>query len=227
MLNVTNLIGFGVKRGDATTTAEYTGSGSANPGGTFSSPRTISSIAIGTADAARFVVAAIMFQVSGNTGASPTTGVTIGGVTATKIGTSARSNNANDHVAEFWIAAVPTGTTADVIVSFTGSLFRMAISCFKVLGYSSVFANSAVGESSAISVSTTINGRANGCIIACATNNGSVTYSWTGLTLRVTATYSNTYTAASDNFASAQTGLTVTATQSSNNAPHCLSVVSL
>jgi hypothetical protein len=213
--------------GAAATTAEYAGSGSTNPGSAFSGPRTISAVAIGTADAARYVVAALLFQVSGNTGSSPTTGVTIGGVTATKIGTSARSNNANDHVAEFWIAAVPTGTTADVIVSFTGSLFRMAVSCFKVLGYSSVFANSAVGEASAISVSTTINGRANGCILACATNNGSNTYTWTNLTERADATYGNTYTAASDNFATAQTGLTVTATQSSNNAPHCLSVVSL
>lgn len=210
-----------------TTTAAYTGSSSENPGGTVSSPRTLTGISIGTADSARRVVAAIMFQESGNTGSSPITGVTIGGVSATRIGTVARSNNANDHICEFWVAAVPTGTTADVVITFTGSIYRWATSLFKVLGYSSVYNSNTGSTSSNTAVSATINGRANGCIIACVTNNGSNTYTWTNLTEAVDATYGNTYSAASDNFSTAQTGLSITATQSTNNSPQCISILSL
>lgn len=209
-----------------TTTAEYTGSGSENPGSLVGSPRTIAGIAIGSAVSTRYVVAAVMMQIDGG-GGSPTTGVTIGGVTAAKIGSSALSGNGTNHVAEFWIAAVPTGTTADVVVSFTGSIYRLAVSCFKVLGYSSVFDSATNGTTSTIAIAATINARANGCVIACVTNNGASSYTWTNLTERVEATYGNQYTAASDDFAAASPGLSITATQAVNNSPQCISIVSL
>ena len=211
---------------DATTTAEYTGSGLESPGGSLSSPRTFAGVSVGSADAGRHVVSAIMLQRTSGSG-SPVTGVTIGGVTATKIGSTGLSGHTLEHVAEFWIAAVPTGTTADVTVAFTGTIFRWAASLFKVLGYSSVHNSATAGTLSANAVSASINGRANGCIIACVLNNGVTSYTWTNLTERYDGTAAITFSAASDNFATAQTALSITATQAANNSPQCIAIVSL
>ena len=81
-------------------------------------------LAIGTADANRWVIAAICGYLLENTA-----NVTIGGVSATKI-TGVWADN---YFADLWIANVPTGTTANVVVTFTTNqgwganvaLFRM------------------------------------------------------------------------------------------------------
>lgn len=213
--------------GPGPTTAAYTASAAENPGGPITGPRTLSGISIGSAFSGRHVVAAIMLQRSGSAGTSIVTGVSIGGVAATKLGSTAFSGNANDHLVEFWIAAVPTGTTADVVLTFTDSIFRWATSLFAITGYSSLNDSDAVGTTSNIAISGTVDVRANGCAIAAVTNNGANTYSWTGLTERVDGTYGNTYSAASDDFVSASPGLSVTATQSSNNSPQALAIISL
>ncbi|PKR57513.1 hypothetical protein [Thalassospira lohafexi] len=205
---------------------DYTGIGYYNPGGTFTGPRTLSSVPVGAADDGRTVIVALFYQSSGTT-EPPVTGVTIGGVSATRIGDIGESGNPNEHYVEFWKAPLPSGTAADVVVTFTGSLFRVGVMSYRVIGYSSVFDSSAVGTLSEISLSTTVNVRAGGAVIGAVFNNGSATFTWAGVTEDEDSAPDNARSSASDMFASDEADRTISVTQSTNASPQAMSVISL
>lgn len=86
-------------------------------------PLTFTAMSIGTASADRVVIATI--GVDGNATNGVISGVTIGGVTATK--RSFVDANANGFGTYIYEAAVPTGTTANVVISCNG--FPSGIAC--------------------------------------------------------------------------------------------------
>lgn len=103
--------GFGAAAGGGSLT--YTYAGSSFIAGTPAPPYTFTSLAIGTASADRRVVVSLNIKCAANTASCDPTGVTIGGVSATQ----AVYRRASSYVASVWYAAVPTGTTANVVIS--------------------------------------------------------------------------------------------------------------
>jgi hypothetical protein len=124
--------------------------------GVAATSKTWTAMSIGTADANRTVIVGIT---KANGTGHVITGVTIDGVTATQLATVASATTVS---ADFWAAAVPTHTTADIVV--TSSHVRMGISVF------SAIAPVATPDRNVVSAgttpwSTTIDVDANGYVI--------------------------------------------------------------
>ena len=88
------------------------------------------SMGIGTADTNRIVAVVIVWRTNGAAGISA---VTIGGVSATHVaGADGSSPNALS-LSEIWYAAVPTGTTATVAVTFNSSSGRSSCATYRII----------------------------------------------------------------------------------------------
>lgn len=212
MLRNTSLIGFGMNKRvisksltdsavDSTDTTAYTFAGKS----------------IGAADSNRRIIIAVA-------GSSVTAGrtissVTVGGLTATG-DVTATSTGFGTNISALYRVVVPTGTTADVVVTFSGSMRHCGISVYRLINAGAVFNTATditIGGSNDLSASINIPG--GGCAIGSVIGNGSAavrTWTWTNLTEDVDATIegATSYTTASDVFTGAQTSRTVTATAS-------------
>lgn len=88
--------------------------------GSGSDPYTFTAVGIGTADADRRVLAVVTSLIDGQT--EDISSVTIGGISATELVYVARDNVPSFRNAiGMYIAAVPTGTTADIVLNYTGT----------------------------------------------------------------------------------------------------------
>lgn len=94
---------------------------------------TFSSQNFGTADATR--VMAVIILSRNSAGTQTVSSATIGGVAATKAVGLLGSSNAM--VGEIWYAAVPTGTTGAVSITFAGANQRCAIQLYSIIAPSS------------------------------------------------------------------------------------------
>lgn len=106
---------------------------------------------IGTADATRIVVVAISAQ--GGTGITVLS-VTIGGVFAAQV-SGAYAQASSGPATDIWQLAVPTGTSADIIVTWSTSITRMAVAVYGVIG-TGVSVSTGANANSATSVSTLV-----------------------------------------------------------------------
>jgi hypothetical protein len=98
-----------------------------NVSGTDTS-QTVSGLDIGAADANRWVLVGITGIPNSATAA---TSVTVGGVTATAMAALGVSGGGS---AGFYKAQVPTGTTADVVVNYNGTVFASNIAVARFIG---------------------------------------------------------------------------------------------
>lgn len=189
-------------------------------GGTYTtaanaSTHTSGAIDIGTADAARYVVVA--FGGQGNLGA---TSVTIGGISASKIDDSFSASNTS---VSLWGAAVPTGTTAVVVVNWSTTNNNIYLQLYSMYGLSSTtpyHTNKNVVTSGA-GVSTTLNIPTNGIAIAGAgTWINNVDHTFVGVTEDLDAQIESSikFGAASSSLMSAETGRTLSYTAVSGSA---------
>lgn len=135
---------------------------------------------IGSAQADRYVIVGI-----GWANLSPTiSSVTIGGVSATNIATNA---NANGNSA-LYIALVPTGTTANVDIAFSGATgIHCGIAVWSATGLLSTTAVSSGNNSSSATPSVTLTTVNGGFVVAYAHVGSNTSYSnttvpWTGVT---------------------------------------------
>lgn len=136
---------------------------------------------IGAADADRRVVVALSFFATAN--GDGVSGVTIGGVTATKLDGAAQFNLAYMG-AEVWAASVPTGTTADIVVSFSGVVSDLALNVYRLIKASSfnTFATVPVTGNSSTAIMD-INTKVNGAALYVMQNiNGTASTPPTGFT---------------------------------------------
>lgn len=161
----------------------------------------------GAAAADRYLVVVIQ---SRKGGASTTiTGVTIGGITATEV--VQRTNNVtNTDVAGIFIAAVPTGTSGDVVITFGAGMARCGISLFRGTGMNPTPYDT---DSSVASDPTcTLNIPADGAAVAGGITAASSSAAWTGLTERSDAVIETfiTATSASDEGMSLESNRTIT-----------------
>lgn len=99
---------------------------------------TYSAVAIGTAHFNRHIVVGILFDATDD---YPPASVTIGGVSATLV-------KGQSSLAALYIAKVPTGTTADIVVTYATAAVRSAIGVWRLDGLASATPHATGGASS-------------------------------------------------------------------------------
>lgn len=205
--------------------ATYTGNGAGNPS---AASFTSGAIAIGAADPERHVLIALVGwadNVTFNT-------VTIGGVAASPVGSRAmHTNSGNNATIQYWIAKVPTGTTATVSVTCSAVLGRWAIAAWRLMGLQSTTVISEADTGNADPMTVSINAPDRGAVFGCAMVPTTATFTWTGITEDADniqmATTNRVVSVAHSEFSPGVTGLSITADQSANSAPAAMKVVTL
>lgn len=147
------------------------------------------SIGSATSDRVVIVIATIIGNTSNSIGS-----LIVGGVTATILAANSGNHTANFYYMIIAAVAMPTGTTATITLSTTGSPISGIISVYKMRGTSGTFSPLATATAASTSpVSTSLNTRNNGAFVSgtsCSASGGcSVAYS--GLTNDATTTQSN------------------------------------
>lgn len=203
MLRANNLVGFGVGLRPATVT--YTDSSASN---TDLTTYTFSSLSIGEASTSRHVIVAVLASNSAATVSTVST-LTVGGVSASL----AKRATATNGIAEIWIAAVPTGATGNVVVTFNAGNNRASVGVWAAYNLLSATATDS-DESNADPGVISIDVQAGGILVAGVySSTGTVSYTWTNITERfdIVVETSRRASGASLDFAAAQTGLSITA----------------
>lgn len=162
---------------------------------------------LGTASADRIIVVAIAGR-EGDGGANRTlSSVTVAGISATII---ANSGNVPTHT-DIAVAAVPTGTSGSIVVTYSGQVSRCVIGTWATTGMSAS-STSADASDTSDPYSASVDVPAGGVAFGISYDNGNTTFTWTGLTEDSDAVYEGrTVSFASAAFASQQTGLAVQA----------------
>jgi hypothetical protein len=182
----------------------FQNSGSAAPA---SSTHTLTDLAIGANSASRRVIIGFFGANSTRT----VSGVTIGGVTA-RIVAQATGGNSTGCIA---IAHVPTGTTATVVITWSGSQPDIGYGWWTATGLESDVEHH-FGSNTAAGTGIAVNTLPGGFVVGMAGNNSSSSaYAWTNASERYDFTYDRC-TSGADAVTNGSS-LTVTATQSLNN----------
>lgn len=123
---------------------------------------TFSGLAIGAADSERLVLVGVF----GSSGAgTDIDSVTIGGVAASLV--VKRVNSESDiQMAGLYIAAVPTGTTADVVVNFNGGKLRAGVGVWRLVGGEVVDTDFSEGNTPGTSTSIALDVPEGGAVVA-------------------------------------------------------------
>ena len=136
---------------------------------------TFSSLSLGTVATDRHIVIA---GAARSSVARTLDSITVGGVTATQNALRDTSNSK----AFLYIAAVPTGSTGDVVVSFSGGMLRCGVGLYRLDDLVSATAHDS-GTSSADPTTFDLDIPVNGAAIGVSANFASGgTASWTGVT---------------------------------------------
>ncbi len=138
---------------------------------------TFSAENLGTAAADRYIIIGIGSRGLGSLTLST---VTIGGVSATLVSNNPVVNT-NTTITSLCLANVPTGTTGDVVITFSGQMLRCGIGVYRVTGLSSATPTS-TGISSADAPTANLNINAGGIAIGTASLPRTSNAAWTGIT---------------------------------------------
>lgn len=174
---------------------------------------TFSGVSIGTAGTNRHVIVGIM-SLDNSLGLTGISSVTVGGVSTS---TESASNAADGSFAALVIAAVPTGTTADIVVNMTTTQARLRIGVWAAYDLVSPTA-AATAQSVADPATLSLNVQLGDIVVACGFNNTTSTASWTGATERFDSSLEGTNESGADHTAtSAESPRTITLDWSSPN----------
>jgi len=178
---------------------------------TNSTSYTFSSSAIGTASSNRKIVVG---PVSNRAPGTTATAVTVGGISATSV--IGQTSNNGEQRAELWEAEVPTGTTADIVVTWAATADSCGIGVWAVYDAAASASDTASDDGVPTLLEENLTIPAGGVAISVACSGSSATYTWTNLTEKYDATVEGTVTfsGASDAFSTLQTSLLITATRS-------------
>lgn len=172
---------------------------------------TFSAAAIGTATSDRKIVVGVWAHGHGGVTLNS---VTVGGVSASSV----VSKIVGDGINELWQADVPSGTTGDVVATFSSNKAACSIIVWAVTGAAS--AANATGTSTADPLTASVTIPAKGIVIGRAICGSSATFTWTNVTEN--AEYvANTIGqgGASLAYADLQTNLAITADQNTGAEP--------
>lgn len=168
---------------------------------------TFAAASIGAASADRVVIVAA----GGSSGSARTiSSVTIGGVTANVAVTQGSTTSVGGRVGLYYLA-VPSGTTADIVVTFSGLMGNCRIATFAMTGHASG-APAATGADG--SGTTTFNPNCNvvtGDVLICASLSDGTPCAWTNATEQSDATNEINLSTAKYTATSSETPRTITA----------------
>lgn len=212
---------------NGSTSAEFTtAAGGANPTATFlghsalvNDPTvfTESGASLGAADSTRLIQVAIATWDQFNRTISS---VTIGGVSASPV-TGMGYVRTGQHGAAVYEAAVPTGTTGDIVVTFSGLVNRCQVVWSSVIN-GAIHASDFDQQAQTTDTSVAANVPANGSAVAFFTGDGLTggTFAITGMTNAIDQSHTADLATgcAVDNGASAETPRTVTQTQNGGDS---------
>lgn len=176
---------------------------------------TFSSQNLGTAATDRNIIVAVGSKKAGS--ATTISSVTIGGVSATILKQDYNSSN-NTSITGVAMATVPTGTTGDIVVTFSDSMLRARIGVWSYNGSLTLLDS---GSSTATAPTYDINVGKDGFVIATSASGTSTSTTWTELTEKydgVIESYA-TFSGASKEYTTDNTGVTCTSTFGSAVAP--------
>lgn len=186
-----------------------------NESPTNQSAYTFSSVNLGTATSDRVIIVSTTGRADDGT-ARTLSSMTIGGVSATINVQSENSGN----VAAIACASVPTGTTGDVVVTFSGTMGDAKIATYRATNISTTATDT--GSSSANPLTDTLNISATGFALSMAKSDGTTpTATWTNLVERFDESDQggNYVSGASQTYQTAQTALSITCTWTSSTRP--------
>lgn len=172
---------------------------------------TFSSQNLGTASADRYIIVATASRGLGAT--RSISSATIGGVSATKVAEVANTGGGNTSTTCLLIAAVPSGTTGDVAITYDSGMLRCGIGMWAATALTSATPTDTATSTADDPTESTLDVNAGGFAIAVGYTANQATTTWTGLTEKYDAQDLGegiTHSGASDTFASAQTNLTIT-----------------
>lgn len=217
MLQVSELTGFNVEEEVAAAATGLSFLESAIDITNTSASYTFASMSLGATAADRLIIAAILVR-RGSTSAVSISGVTIGGVTATKA-IGAQSNVTNNTRMEIWYATVPSGSTGDVVVSVGGTSAQCGIGLWRLSGHTSatpVLTNSTNGTSGVVTLSSNVSAGQFAVAAVSISPSNLRTATWAGLTEAYDEVVEDpiSHTGASLTAVSTSTPLTITCTVS-------------
>ena len=167
---------------------------------------TFTAQSIGTAASDRFILVGV--YAPANTNFGNITGVTIGGSPMTQLVQTEDASGFSDFAV--YGLSVPSGTTADIVVSLSGSPDRLGIDVFRANSLSSTTPTAtATLNTASVDLVQSITVQSGGIIIGFAGNENTATlHTWTNLTERhddAIGTGGSSMTGAADAFATGQT----------------------
>lgn len=169
--------------------------GTANNAGIGSSSQSIVLVPFGTASASRYVIIGVSSSATGAAAPGTILGATIGGITATIIDQGVSGTNGGSASA-ILIAAVPTGTSGTVAITYNASVTYVTLGSWSATGLSSTAANAHGTSGSApgtFSLGTLNGGFAIGVATSSSDSSGAG-FSWSGLTEQYDTDTSGTLT---------------------------------
>jgi len=103
---------------------------------------TFSSQSLGAADATRYIIVSAGGQVAADNTISS---ITVQGISGSQVVTS---GDGGETRASIWIIAVPTGTTGDVVVTFSGTANNCGIAVYRMVGATSAIPTATASDNS-------------------------------------------------------------------------------
>ena len=184
-----------------------------------SSGNTNASLSLGSADAGRIIVVTTGLQTS-NTGAGANSiaSMTVAGVSATKVLSNKYSDSTNIQENGIWYAAVPTGTSGNVVTTFastTSNGGNTEIGIYKCLRINTTAYDTGTGNGNP-AASTTIDNTANGILIAVTGAIGGGTNTFVGVTENSDDGLNSVWACGSEVYSASGTSRTVSSTISTS-----------
>ncbi|HEV7282287.1 MAG TPA: LamG-like jellyroll fold domain-containing protein [Pirellulaceae bacterium] len=174
---------------------------------------------LGAADAERYIAVSIVAR-AGFESDGAVSSVTIAGVPATITNQITNPGGTNSNVSAIAIAAVPTGTTGDIVVTMNIHHLRCSVAAYRVVGIDGVTAYDSA-TSTATDPTVNLDIPAGGVAIAGANSAAADSATWTGLTEDFDDNFNafSTHSGASGAFPSAESNLPITCNWSSGSVP--------
>lgn len=203
MLISNQLIGFGAQVAVPQAHVLFADNDGLTGLGGSSSARTFSSKNFGTAYSDRYMLVGVF---TSSTSLVDFSSITIGGVSASKLGFEANGSNTK---AAFWIAAVPTGTSGSLVFTPAAGIFRMGWVLWNLRGLASTTPSNTATDTS-LPHSQSLSVPAGGIGVAFQTAQNQSAAAWSGLTESADSANAEGgtnygYSGACDDFASAAT----------------------
>lgn len=187
---------------------------------------TFSSISFGSEAADRYIV--VLIAGTGNGSSRTLDSATIGGEDATILGQVSGTGFANYEFSGALLLLLPTGSSGDVVLSFSGTMDVCFISVLSVTGLGSLSLFDSASASGTSDPDVSIDIPASSPAFGAAFRLISTTASWGGLTERTDGSVSAFFrqSTAYDEFESSESGYSVSVNWS-NNGENCLFAFSL